>query len=186
MRYESENDINLRLKGSLVRKGNEPVLVEDAIGNNKVAVYNCFTGNKEKVGIEDLDLTPVPLGFVLTKNGLSYVSRKPTRKYKQGLTQENMRSVDVLEGVENRVRLHDESMINAIMGVYPSVEEAFQRCRNGEKVVPFSRHWAVANHKDELCVFHKTEVVGYVGDNSVVLSPDKYYLKESLMEALYV
>lgn len=186
MRYESENDVNLRLKSSLVRKGNEPVYVQAVEDKETVVVHNCHTGRKERIEVEKLNLTPVPLGYVITGGDVVYVTRKPTRKYKQGLTNDNSSAKHVLTGRPVAVRMNDEGLAKTIMGEFPSIEEAFQRCREGADIIPFSRNWAVANCKDELCVMYKCEVVGYVGDNSVMLSPDKYYLKESLMEALNV
>src|SRR5690606_18137671 len=103
-----------------------------------------------------------------------------------GLTSENVVALDVLSGRPVGLAMSDKGLCDTVMGVFPSVEEAFQQCREGKDIVPFHRSWAVANYKDELCVMHKGVVVGYVGDNSVMLSPEKYFLKESLMEALDV
>ena len=186
MRYESAGDVKLRLQGSLVRVNNTPVYVREVLGENQVAVYNCITGDNAKVKVSDLDLQPVQLGYTISDGDVLYVTRKPTRRYKQGLTSENMVVRDVLTGRLSKLRIDDEGLAKTVVGTYPTVEEAFQQCRNGKAIVPFSREWAVANYKEELCVMHKGNVVGYVGDDNVMLSPDKYFLKESLMEALYV
>lgn len=186
MRYESEEDVKLRLHNSLVRKGEHPVYVQAVDSKEVVTIHNVFTGRKERVNVEELNLSPVPLGYVVSEDVVYYVTRKPTRRYKQGLTSDNMVVKEVLRNRHTRLPINDKGLCNAVMGIYPSIEEAFQGCRNGEDIVPFSREWAVANYKDDLCVLHKGDVVGYVGDESVMLSPDKYYLKESLMEALNV
>lgn len=186
MRYESEADVKLRLQQSLVRKGKEPVYVQAVENKDTVVIHNCVTGRKERVDVSELDLSPVPLGYVISDGEVVYVTRKPTRRYKQGLTTENMVVRDVLRNRFTKLSVNDKGLCKTVLGTYPSVEEAFQECRNGKDIIPFSREWAVANYKDELCVMHKGNVVGYVGDESVMLSPDKYYLKESLMEVLNV
>ncbi|AJT60761.1 hypothetical protein [Citrobacter phage CVT22] len=186
MYYESEADVNLRLKGSLVRKENVPMYVQEANSKDEVRVHNVHTGRKEDCLIADLDLTPVPLGYCVSDGDVLYVSRKPTRKYKQGLTTENSVAWDVMLQRHVKIPMADKGLCRTIMNDYPSVEEAFQECRKGKAIVPFHRSWAVANYKDELCVMHKGTVVGYVGDDVVVLMPEKYFLKESLEEALGV
>lgn len=186
MRYETQEDVNLRLNKSLVRKGDVPVYVQAVEDRETVVVHNCFTGRKEKLSVAELNLTPVPLGYFITDDEVCYASRKPTRRYKQGLTNENVRVLTAFNKRAIAVSMNDKGLCKAIMGHYPSIEEAFQRCREGADIVPFSREWAVANYKDELCVMYKCEVVGYVGDNNVMLLPEKYFLKESLTEALDV
>lgn len=185
MRYESTDDVKLRLGSSLVRKmDGSPVYVQGVESRNEVVVHNCHSGRKERLSVEELDLTPVPLGYVESDGEVMYVTRKPTRRYKQGLTTENMVVRDVMRNSFTRLPVNDKGLCKAIMNNYPKVEEAFQECRAGKRIVPFSREWAVANYKDDLCVMHKGIVVGYVGDDNVMLSPDKYFLKESLMESL--
>lgn len=186
MRYESEADVKLRLGNSLVRKGATPVYIKGVESINKVIVYDPIKRETDYAKVSDLNLTPVPLGYVESAGDVLYVTRKPTRKYKQGLTQENMVAKDVLSGRLVALRIDDKGLSKAILGQYPSIEEAFQQCREGSGIVPFSREWAVANYKEELCVMHKGGVVGYVGDDNIMLSPDKYFLKESLMEVLNV
>ena len=187
MRYESEADVKLRLHSSLVRKlDGVPVYVQAVESRNEVVVHNCQSGRKERITIDQLNLTPVPLGYVESDDEVFYVTRKPTRRYKQGLTTENMVVKDVMRNSFTRLSVNDKGLCKAIMGNYPAVEEAFQECRAGKRIVPFSREWAVANYKEDLCVMHKGVVVGYVGDDNVMLSPDKYFLKESLMEVLNV
>lgn len=186
MRYESEADVKLRLGSSLVRKGETPVYIKGVESINKVIVYDPIKRETDFAKVSDLNLTPVPLGYVERDGEVLYVTRKPTRKYKQGLTQENMVAKDVLSGRLVALRIDDRGLSKAILGQYPSIEQSFQQCRDGADIVPFSREWAVANYKGELCVMHKGSVVGYVGDDNVMLSPDKYFLKESLMEVLNV
>lgn len=186
MRYESVDDVRLRLHRSVVRLGDSPVFVEDVIGLKDVMVTHLLSGNTEKVKVDKLDLSPVPLGYVLTEErGLLLATRKPTRKFKQGLTQENLFTKSVLSDSPARLIYTSKSMAKTIVGDYPTVGDAFQRVRSGSiKACPFSREWAVADNGEDLCVVFRGEVVGYVGDNFLRILPERAYLKESLQLCL--
>lgn len=186
MRYETDDDVKLRLQKSLVRYGGRPVIVDAVADKENVVVYDVKTGKRERCTVAELDLTPVPLGYSELEDTVVYVTRKPTRRYKQGLTTENIVATDVFTKRAVGLPIQAKPLARTVMGEFKSVEDAFQLCRNGERIVPFAREWAVANYKDELCVMYRGNVVGYVGDDNVMLSPDKYFLKESLMEALNV
>lgn len=186
MRYESIADVKLRLSNSLVRVKDRPVIVMDAHPGGVVSVRDV-EDIVLNVKVKDLELTPVPLGFVNQDGQLLYVMRKPTRRYKQGLTRENIHAIDVFTGKEVGLNLHSVALSDTIRGVYPSVGDCFTAVREGaQKALAFSREWAVALMKDELSILHKGVVVGYVGDKSVMLNPEKYFLKESLTESLNV
>lgn len=188
MRYETVADVKLRLNASVVRVKERPVLVLDANDNGTVSVYVIDTGDRIYVKVKDLELKPVPLGYVNSREaGLIYCMRKPTRRYKQGLTNENLVATDVYSGQEIRINLKSEELSYTIQGKFPSIEECFTKVREGvTKALAFTREWAVAHIKDELSILYKGSVVGYVGDNAIMLNPDKYFLKESLTEALNV
>lgn len=186
MYYESEEDVRLRLSKSVVRLGEQPVYVEGTLSKDRVVICLLEEGDRKECDIKDLNLLPVPLGYIQTRAGAVYASRRPVRRYKQGLNDENMVALDVFTKAPVRLPVTSKEVCRTILGKYPPVGEAFQQVREGKLIVPFSREWAVANYKEELCVMYKGNVVGYVGDDNVMLSPDKYFLKESLMEALNV
>lgn len=74
-----------------------------------------------------------------------------------------------------------KSVAKTIVGDFPDIGEAFQAVRSGaSKIVPFHREWAVADKEDELCLMYRGDVVGYVGDQSVKLMPERFYLQEVL------
>ena len=88
---------------------------------------------------------------------------------------------DVLYPAKQRINPTSKALAHTIMGIFPSVGEAFQSVRTGKyKVCPFSREWAVASFKDDLCIVYRGEIVGYVGDDFIKLLPERFYLKESL------
>lgn len=183
MLYESAADISQRLSGSVVRYKGEPVYINEAMGLKYVLITHLETDENENVLYTTLDLTPVPLGNVFVDGNVAYVQRKPARKWKQGLSNDNMnvksfQPVRVLRNISKPV-------IKAIKGEYPSVEGAFQKVRNGEYMgCPFSREWAVIMHDGDLSIVHRGEIVGYVTDKTIRLLPEKHYLQESLCQSL--
>ena len=180
MYYESANDVQLRLRHSVVRFENQPVVVEEVGGKEVVGVTNILTGERFTASVKKLDLTPVPLGYMSAGKSLFYVMRKPTRKYKQGLCGENV-MFKLVSGENIPVSYCGKHIGNTIVGNYPDIGAAFSQVRNGKaKAVPFSREWAVAEREDELCILYRGETVGFVGDTFVSILPERAYLKESL------
>ncbi len=191
MRYESDGDVKTRLHNTVVVSEGRPCLVISVENRHEVIVQDLENGNHTRVKVVDLDLDPshAPLGYVINDGEVMLAMRKPTRRYKQGLCGDNLVVQGVLDkGAERRLgRLHYASRAigRTMLGKYPSIEVAFQKTRRGEdRIVPFHRDWAVANHDDELCLVFRGEVVGYVLDESIKLLPERFYLKESLEVAL--
>ena len=191
MRYESADDVRLRLHRSVVAHNGKPVVVEDVLGINEVVITYLDSGDHANVRVDSLDLDPshLPLGYVFSEGKLFVASRKPCRKYKQGLTNENFHYREVMGKVEfggraprmGRDLSHvSKAVVKTMMGQFPDVGTAFQSVRKGSaKMLPFSREWAVGDDGD-LCVLYRGEVVGYVTDTAVRLLPERAYLKESL------
>lgn len=197
MRYESDKDIELRLNGSVVMYNKRPVLVQGVLGNGIVRITDTINDQSGDVKVTELDLNPssMKLGYVLAEGKLFFAQRRPVRKFKQGLTRENLFVFDALDkpndkdmigimrGGGGRPHIHpgSASFARAILGEYPDVGTAFTKVREGKaKALPFSREWAVADKDDELCLLFRGDVVGYVGKDSVKLNREHFYLKESL------
>lgn len=194
MKYESEQDVALRLRHSVVMYEHRPVLVSEVISKDTVQVTDIISGEEDNVRVTHLDLQPssAKLGYVVAGNGTVFVAmRKPCRRYKQGLTQENLVSRLALNepridprGVPRAARglaFNCRQIGETILGHFDDIGDAFAKVRAGvEKIVPFHRDWAIADHEDELSLVYRGEVVGYVGNSSVKLLPERFYLKECL------
>lgn len=189
MRYESTRDVELRLRHSVVMYQGRPVMVMNVEDVNSVIVEDILEGEAKRVKVSDLDLQPssAPLGYVLAGDNVFMAMRKPVRKFKQGLTQENMivrpvsfkRRDEPLRG--RGVHFGSREVAKTMIGDFPDIGKAFQDVRSGRmSIVPFSRDWAVADVEDDLSIVFRGEVVGYATDNSVKLLPERFYLKESL------
>lgn len=191
MRYETEGDVKARLYNTVVMYKKRPVLITGVEDAETVVVQDLLTERHSEVPLKDVDLEPshAPLGYVMHGEDVYLAMRKPSRKFKQGLTGENLIVRAVLQkGPQRaqRVRFNyaSKAIGRAILGEYPSIEDAFQKARQGASTVPYHRDWAVGTHDDELSLIFRGEIVGYVLDNSVKLLPERFYLKESLEVSL--
>ncbi len=190
MRYESENDVKTRLGNSVVMSGGRPVLVIGTEDRHTVHVQDLETEKVSKVKVAELDLEPshAPLGYIIEGDEVYLAMRKPARRFKQGLTGDNLVVRKVLQDEGRpRGRIHHASKAigRTMMGQFPDVGTAFQKVRNGlSNIVPFHRDWAVGIDEGELSLLFRGEVVGFVLDTSVKLMPERFYLKESLEVAL--
>lgn len=190
MRYESAEDVKLRLHRSIVGLKGQPVHVDEVLSRTMVQVSYILTGDTERVEVKDLDLSPrsLPLGYVSVDDRVFLTSRKPCRRYKQGLTMENFHVKEVLTKPAGRIARPrpdlsptNRAVARTMVGQFCDVGSAFQLVRTGtSRIVPFNREWAVADSDGELCVLYRGETVGYVTASSVKLLPERAYLKESL------
>ncbi len=193
MRYESEQDVKTRLQHSVVMYQQRPMLVVGVEDRHTVILHDLLVDKVEHAPVGELDLDPshAPLGYVMEGEDLYLAMRKPVRRYKQGLTQENLLVKPVLKDAPGamrrmgRIAFNSKAIGKTMLGQFPSVEDAFQQARARlVELIPFSRDWAVGTHDDELCLVFRGEVVGFVLDNSAKLMPERFYLKESLEAAL--
>lgn len=192
MKYESADDVRLRLQKSIVCHRGMPIMVDEVLSKNTVKVTRLKDREEYTVNVEDLDLSPssIPLGFVqVDKNTVAMVSRKPVRKYKQGLTAENVVIIPVFSKIEREGRLNipitSRQMLKTLHGEFPDIGDAFGKVRSGEsRIQAFKKDWAIANDDGDLCLIHRGEIVGFATDTSIRLLPERAYLKEVLESCL--
>jgi hypothetical protein len=116
-----------RLSGTIVRIGTQPVYVKD-IGHDTGEVYYLSgVGNKtKKCHLDDLDLSPIPLGYINVGRDASYVQRIPSRSYKQGLHGNSLYSKKL------HIEMLSVNMFDAIRGLYPKTLEVVEQIMCGE------------------------------------------------------
>lgn len=132
-----------------------------------------------RIPIKDLDLTPIRLGYCNNKLSTNYISRKPTRFYKQGLCKDNLQG----SGVD----FNSQAFYNMVNGKYPKPLRALELVMNQEALsVAFSRNFAVSTNN----LFYRDLHVGKVSWNghsnnlNYQLKEEHDYLQETLDEDL--
>lgn len=191
------------LRASVIRVDNKPVYVMDVvmsdgrkIDNPLLLQYTPLEDINEDVRTlplkdERVDMNPVPLGFLnyLNEDGYTsyYISRFPSRKWKIGLSKENI-SVMMPGGYEaDRYIVQKvfptKLMVNTIIGKYPSVKQIITGFKRHRGSRAFSRRFTIT---DQLTVYYKTleKPVGQVdsGKSTIKLFDEFFYLREVLKE----
>lgn len=166
-RYNNENDVTMRLKGSIVRYRGRPVYVGSTHGSYDILVTDLGTLEDRVIHSSDvdLDISSVPVGWCNSTKGLQYLMRTAKNSQKQGVVPQSLTSFMPLnggqldhfhfQGVEQLKPL--ARMIN---NDYPSV---------GQAIFPqggaFDREWALWNptwrtNVAYFTLYHKTIPVG--------------------------
>lgn len=130
---------NSRLNGTIVRRGDNPVVVT-GIGRDGTVHYETVITRRERTcNLKELDVSSPELGMVNGRDGLLYLSRCPKRDdWRQGLRRNN---IAILWG--KHLAIDNRLIYRAIRGRYPSFEGAIEQSMEEGISVAFHRHWAV-------------------------------------------
>lgn len=186
------------LSNTVIRLGGNPIYIDHidyGRGDQLVAIYypsdKVDKDNRKIVRLdnEELDLTPVPLGFLSVINTADtmtgWCSRIPQRKWKQGLSHN---SLTVISPVGYRF-LHDRQRVlvsrelaRTIKGQFAPLNKALELSKELQKPIAFSRRFAV----DSKNLFYKNHqvTVGTIENKIPVLDEDMGFLSEALNEDL--
>jgi hypothetical protein len=110
-----------RLNNTLVRLLNGDLfhvyrVAASDIGAIGVSGTNYISGNKMWVPLDDLDLEPIPLGFVNVDNNMVFTCRKPMRKdWRQGLSQNSLLTYGHISGHDLNFKL----LVQPVTNQYP-------------------------------------------------------------------
>ena len=166
-----------RLMGTIVSYMGDPVYVHHPDGDY---FYVEFLGTRKKKNVPamELDINPIPLGYVNTDHGAVYVGRKPIRKdWRQGYRENNSFSFG------NPIRdIQFQYLHDTVKGIYPPFTGCMKRAKNKHEKVAFHREWCVDQHNH---LIYKDEHVGDWKDERFILKENKMYLEGKLVEALH-
>lgn len=181
---------NAKLSDSIVQLDGEPVYVDNVSREGHCNVRKLGDQNYFLVGLNNLDLTPVPLGNINHSSGQAdYLARLPVRNWKQGLRMSNLYAIQDPRTARN-LRIDSPSFINCILGNYPSLAKCIELLINDERSsVAFSRQFALTSFSKKgvsSILFKGREVgSGTIQDEQIVLTPFPkfHFLRELLEEA---
>lgn len=192
--YDSDH-AHRYLSGSVIRIGGEGAYINNVFTNRgkiKLSFYLIKDITKEStcsIEDEDVDLNPVPLGFVNYSafNSLHLAVkavRIPARDWKIGLTTRNL-NIDV-GAIPKRTILISTGMHKTIVNEYPSVAEAIDRVQKGGKQVSvaFSRKFSINQHSELIYIQLDTPVGEIYKQKEIMLYPNFEYLTQLLEKDL--
>lgn len=196
--YETAAEANTRLTGTIFLFKENVVYCNECSHNDKgdvVLNLTFFPSGQHSIthiGDPDLRYRGLQLGYLNTARGCSYVTRIPTRRYKQGFCSENVRfSMVGDEGAYPRWGdiYKSPEFQDVLLGRYPSIEQAAERLTaSGDKKpvsVAFDRRFGLrwdAFRKDFLLEY-RGRVVGFGDARSFRCAEDHEYLREVIQES---
>ncbi|MNQ03991.1 hypothetical protein D3C85_166970 [compost metagenome] len=169
-----------RLTGTVVRLGDEPVLIGQVNMDGTVeASFLKDFGPITIVKLQELNLSPVSLGMCNVRGEANYLSRMPMRRdWKQGLRKNNFLSFgDVKPHLIGPRCLRDTIVCN-----YPSLAKCFELVKEGARSAAWCRDWAVSQQGD--LIYKTLGIVGTITPDNHNLLKEYSYLEEALMEVL--
>ena len=167
-----------KLIDSLVMHDGKPVYIRH-INVSDGEVEYLFNNKEGFCQVEDLDLTPVPLGFVNLRDECLYVSRRPARHWKQGL-----RDITI-NCVGHKVGIFSTDLHNTIMNIYPSINLCEEYIINKEKhSCAFSRKYCLEMGEEVINILRINTPVGEFSNGNIFLYENYEFLREELEEIL--
>lgn len=176
-----------RLCGSIVRKGKLPVFIHELFSDGQCQYsYLKDFFKVEDCHFDEINVDPIPLGYVNCGTNAVYCYRDPARKYKQGL------SSNVFRILKKRASISWKSpyLNKTIPGIFPSPEQCVEQIECGEaQMRAFSRAFAVGKKlKEGYSLFKRDMPIGVVNYNENTnrcvfdLNEKFVFLKEELEE----
>lgn len=185
--YQDDLDYaSRRLNNTLVRLANgDPFFVSrtyfDDMGVMRHYGTNLAQGESQECLHTDLNLEPVPLGFINTTSDMVYVARKPMRRdWKQGLSHNSMITHGKLRPEDVNMKL----LVQPIMQQYPSFSRALSSLQGKKNSVAFSRDFGISKRDGQIILAYRQHRVGIVLDGQIVLDPSKLFLQQHLAEVV--
>lgn len=163
--YDNPRDVDFRLRGTLVEYKGELRYVDGFDGENEVYKLH-LRGVREDVRLDSryLKITNIRTGYMNINGHLVYLSRRPTRAYRQGLRQDNTTCYG------------DLSLNDVIRCIHGGVDKD-KPLPNGYKIL--SKDYAVKGTE----LYYRNRLVGIYHEGKPYLSNDKKFLIESLEES---
>ncbi len=185
---------NMYLNGCVIRKANVPILIQnlqkaDYMGKKWRVDYNELGSREDNILFlpnRAIDMNPVPLGMLNGEDdGVWFISRQATRKWKVGLYQGNMHTY--AHGFDadhyRKPALNSPELNLCIRGLYPDYGSVMRRIRAGKKkTLAFSRRFCV--DQGSLRFKALNEAIGIAERAEPILFDQFAYLKEVLEEDL--
>lgn len=150
------------------------------VPRNPVWIMDINSGVEDIVPLEEIDPTPVPLGYVNFAGVASYVVRVPLRgDYRQGMRYNNIRSLSGLPAQ----RIPYSKIAQTITNKFPSFEKCKELYEAGElgRSIAWDRDWCMSS---DGYISYQGETVGTLIEGRVSLDKNHQYLQEALDESI--
>lgn len=173
-KFQSVNDAIQRLRSTVVIYRFRPVYVLD-VGQEVISVRDLLTGEERNEPFEPSGFTSPRLGYVNYPDRCTFVRRRPTRRVRQGLCQENICTEN---GNLNAERIRSRGFGEMLTNTYPDFKTCWKKTVEDSEIGirAFSRNFAVT-HTRHLC-YQGQKVGRFSEDQSLTLDKPYTFLKE--------
>jgi len=179
-------DLSMRLEKSLISYKTRPFFVLEIANERSIFLFGKDTRSRKPIVVRlpsvDLNIRPVPLGYVNGVYKSWYVRRSPERKYKQGLSASNIR----IKGPEMAMTRDDfiqsVGLSKCVLNEYPSFENALSYVRKNGGQRAFSRRFCIVRDEGlaSEVLAHRGQSVGTIVKGRPVLTDNYQYLEQEL------
>lgn len=188
------NDLGLRLSNGILRYKGHPYIVS-VDDHHNISLHNTVTRRQELTVSHDdpdIDISCIPLGYVqLTPRHVDYLSRIPRQTARQLVTRESVQRQPVFMEMDERIPdfWHSQGFQDSILGIFPSVDEAFERINAEERrsiAVAISRDTCLVKKegRDVVEVFIREKYSGWIAPNSREISVKGDFMSHSVQKTL--
>lgn len=164
------DDLRQMYKDSVVFHKNKPVYIEQIGGNGDVAFLDIIAQRREILpfSIKNFVTPTRRIGMVNIMGGVVYAYRLPVRKYKVGISGENIRVSTLDVDFPRMGRSNPRTMVaglqcievgEALLNKYPTLNQALKMLGEMTYAVAFDKQFAVDKHRS---IFYKTHRVGTI------------------------
>lgn len=182
-------DLSAMFKDTVVKYNNTPVYILHINPGLRADILNLGNGEESVKSLLDNEwcFKPINTGYVNIQGYSFYISRIPSRQWKQGLHRENVKikynfpygDVRMNIGYERVRTLICKPLHNMARKIYPSLQQAVEMFEDGNTEIAFDRQFCVSRTG---VLYYKTEEVGGVDLDTLEVKFDKRY--EFLRKAL--
>ncbi len=181
--YDEISYAQTRLQGTIVRLGKRPVSVIEISSTGLTAISYLEDNKTDSCKLNDLNIDPVPLGYVNTNKNSFYAVRMPMRNdWKQGLREINLRSS---EGMKILNAVNWKMVARTIEGEFTPFKGCLNMTTKGEaEKQAFSRNFCLVRNTEDsetpFLYFKGVKNVGLVLNKKPVLEDKFDWLNEML------
>jgi hypothetical protein len=181
--YDNALYAGSRLDQTVIRKDKTPILVQSCEDNSMGIIVNWKGIMETGYGVDylhDLNLNPVPLGYVNHNDTVTYMTRMPMREdWKQGLRDRNITTAD---GFNNE--LSYKQIGHTIMGNFPKFSKVLEGVCSNAFCMAFDRDFVVT--REGKIGYKGSFIIGKVDliSGSINIDDSFSWVREAFEEAM--
>jgi hypothetical protein len=184
----SEHDLNQLLNNALVMYRGKPIKVK-VVDRKSLVAYDLLAQRNITIAypFKDVVAPQLRIGNVNIGGNVFHITRTTPRVWTLGYKQDNLsinsipyRGYEKQEiGRNSLLSLERSEIALAMLGKYPSFQQALDIVEDKDSVVAFDHQFSISS---DHCVFYREAFVGSYFNKEIIFAPRYQYLKELVNE----